>query len=82
MTPRTMERTGPVPVTIGRRPMTDGPVLLTGDHRSERDTRSALPVPIAPPPIGDGEIRIITDLDGEIFSAAGCNCSAGDDQPY
>jgi hypothetical protein len=29
-----------------------------------------------------GEIRIITDMDDTIFSAAGCSCSAGDDQPY
>ncbi|MFJ9628880.1 hypothetical protein ACIRU8_14385 [Streptomyces sp. NPDC101175] len=82
MTLRTMERTGPVPVTISRRPLTDGPWLAALAPRTGTDAPPTPPVAIEPPPIGEDEIRIITDMDGEIFSAAGCSCSAGDDQPY
>ncbi len=58
----------PVMVTIGRRP----PAEATG----------ALPVPIKHSSIGDGEFRIIADLDVGVAESAGCSCSAGDDQPY
>jgi hypothetical protein len=57
-----------VPVSIGRRP--------------PRAAVGALPVAIDLTAIGDDEYQIISDLDGDIAEAAGCSCSAGDDQPY
>ncbi len=70
MTPptATLTRPEPVMVTIGRRP-----------PAASSDT---LPVPVQVPTIGKGEFRIIVDVDGDVAQAAGCNCSAGDDNPY
>ncbi|MEV8597321.1 hypothetical protein [Streptomyces sp. NPDC052012] len=64
----TLTRPEPVPVTIGLRP----PAETTG----------ALPLPINPPQVADGEFLIITDLDADVAESAGCNCSASDDNPY
>ncbi|MEV2214642.1 hypothetical protein AB0H86_24840 [Streptomyces sp. NPDC050997] len=70
MTPpaTTLTRPEPVTVTIGRRPAV-----------AASDT---LPVPVKVPEISEGEIRIIGDVDGDVAQVAGCNCSAGDDNPY
>ncbi|GAA2520679.1 hypothetical protein GCM10010276_83910 [Streptomyces longisporus] len=70
MTPPTAtpSRPEPVMVTIGRRP----------DVTATR----ILPVPVQIPAISRGEVRIIGDVDMEVAQAAGCNCSAGDDNPY
>ncbi|MCX5597181.1 hypothetical protein OOK29_03440 [Streptomyces phaeochromogenes] len=70
MTPPTATRTRPEPVmvTIGRRP-----AIAASD---------ILPVPVQVPAISEGEFRIINDVDGDVAQVAGCNCSAGDDNPY
>lgn len=64
----TLPRPEPVMVAIGCRPLA-------------ASTRT-LPVPVQVPAIGKGEFRIIGDVDGDVAQAAGCNCSAGDDNPY
>jgi hypothetical protein len=70
MTPSTtaLTRPEPVMVTIGRRPA----VAASG----------MLPVPVQLPVVSKGEFRIIGDVDGDVAQVAGCNCSAGDDNPY
>jgi hypothetical protein len=70
MTPPTtaMPRPEPVMVTIGRSPA----VAASG----------TLPVPVQVPVVSMGEFRIVGDVDGDVAQAAGCNCSAGDDNPY
>jgi len=70
MTPPTATQTRPEPVmvTIGRRPAAAA--------------RGVLPVPAQVPAISKDEFRIIGDVDGDVAQAAGCNCSAGDDNPY
>ncbi|SFE78475.1 hypothetical protein [Streptomyces mirabilis] len=70
MTPptATLPRPEPVMVTIGRRPA----VAASG----------ILPVPVQVPAIRKGDFQIIGDVDGDVAQAAGCNCSAGDDNPY
>lgn len=69
MTPPTamLTRPAPVPVTISTRP----PAAAVG----------ALPVPVLVTPIGDQEVQFISDIE-TLAEAAGCSCSAGDDQPY
>jgi hypothetical protein len=63
-----LTRSEPVIVTIGRRP-----AVAASDM---------LPVPVRVPAVGEGEFRIIGDVDGDVAQVAGCNCSAGDDNPY
>ncbi|MEU1252677.1 hypothetical protein ACWHLZ_01680 [Streptomyces chartreusis] len=61
--------------------LTREPVLLTIGRRPAEAT-GTLPVPVTPPPIGETEFRVIADIDGDVAQAAGCSCSAGDDNPY
>ncbi|MEU6139078.1 hypothetical protein ABZ848_01820 [Streptomyces sp. NPDC047081] len=61
---------------------TSEPVVLTIGRRPPVDAGGMLPVPVQVPTIGKGEFRIISDIDGDVAQAAGCNCSAGDDNPY